>query len=101
TQGTKKLRAFSFGLPAASSGFQLEARSYKLEATRFPVHFARPTRYFSPVGAGTPPSGSMVTATAATLATSRGVVNTAWTSPPSPGLSSPALNGASGVTIHT
>ena len=63
--------------------------------------FARPTRYFSPVGAGTPPSGSMVTATAATLATSRGVVNTAWTSPLSPGLSSPALTGASGVTIHT
>src|SRR6185503_15184353 len=41
----------------------------------------RPTRYIAPVGAGTPPSGSMVTAIAVGLGRSTGVSKIAATRP--------------------
>jgi hypothetical protein len=61
---------------------------------------ARPTRYFSPVGAGTPPSGSSVTAIATGRGRSGGVSKRAVTRPLASIESMPALIGA-GCAVST
>ena len=53
----------------------------------------RPTRYLSPVGAGTPPSGSIVTAMPIGCGRFEGVSKTAATRPCESGLKRPALIG--------
>ena len=62
------------------------------------VHAGRaatvPTKYFSPVGARTPPAGSMVTASATGCGISDGVLNVSFTPPCASGVSSPALRSA-------
>ena len=60
-----------------------------------------PTRYFSPVGEGTPPAGSMVTAIATGCGMSGGVLNVSLKLPCASGVSNPALIGAWAVTTHS
>jgi len=60
-----------------------------------------PTRYFSPVGEGTPPAGSMVTAIATGCGMSGGVLNVSLKLPCASGVSRPALMGACAVTTHS
>lgn len=61
-----------------------------------------PARYLSPVGAGTPPSGSIVTAMPIGGGRSTGVPNTASTRPCWSGLKRPALIGdVSFVSTHS
>jgi hypothetical protein len=60
-----------------------------------------PTRTLSPVGAGTPPAGSIVTATATGEGMSGGVRNTPSARPDTSGSISPALIGPPGRTTHT
>ena len=60
-----------------------------------------PTRYFSPVGDGTPPAGSMVTAIATGCGISGGVLNVSLKLPCASGVSKPALIGACAVTTHS
>jgi hypothetical protein len=58
------------------------------------------TRYLSPVGSGTPPSGSIVTAIPIGCGRSTGVSNIVLTLPPGSGLNRPALIGA-GCFVRT
>jgi hypothetical protein len=60
-----------------------------------------PTRTRSPVGAGMPPAGSIVTATATGEGMSGGVRNTPSARPDTSGSISPALIGPPGRTTHT
>src|SRR5439155_21565329 len=85
---------------AAACGSDVDVGRTQVSAradTRVGPYCVAPTRYFSPVGAGTPPSGSSVTASATGLGMSDGVASTIGR-PLSSGLRSPALMGAFGVT---
>ena len=77
-----------------------EFRGFCVLRRRSRAQPARPTRYLSPVGAGTPPSGSSVTAIATGAGRSSGVSNRALTRPLASGVSMPALIGA-GCAVST
>ena len=80
---------------ASSNGYRV------LVSSRMTGYEANPTRYLSPVGAGTPPSGSSVTAMATGAGMSGGVSNDAVTLPLSSGRMSPALIGRLAVTTQS
>src|SRR5688500_339406 len=70
--------------------------------TKNTFYAGAPTRYFSPVGAGSQPVGPSGTATATGAGMSGGVRNTATPRPSASGTSRPALIGAGAdVTTHT
>src|SRR5581483_2083366 len=73
----------------AYSGFY--GRILRLDLRHRPV---RPTRYLSPVGAGTPPAGSRMTASATGVGMSCGVAMCVVMLPCASGVSRPALMGA-------
>jgi hypothetical protein len=94
---------------SAAPGHQ-EPGTHEAPSTRKPgtigipvggVQLTRPTRYLSPVGAGIPPSGSMVTAIATGFVIPDGMAYTTLTPPSSLGFSKPASTGMSGVTNHS
>src|SRR5258708_3359027 len=86
-------REFGSGHASARSDADISYSVWGGKSSR-ESQFARPTRYLSPVGAGTPPSGSSVTAIATGVGISGGVAIVAFTRPFASSVSMPALIGA-------
>ena len=101
--GSREPRSAPAGAPVARlARYAASSNEYRaLVSSRMTGYEANPTRYLSPVGAGTPPSGSSVTAMATGAGMSGGVSNDAVTLPLSSGRMSPALIGRLAVTTQS